>query len=97
MNYLYFADMLSEIDSTNSNETRRAIALYRVNNEEFTAERYMGANKWELDESGDVVGSTLLGMEYWYEYDEISKSEAEKLKQDLFPEINSSTTLRKLI
>jgi hypothetical protein len=60
--------------------------LYRVNDKEFIAEKYMGSNHWELDKSGDVVSSTLLGIEYWYEYDEITKSDEEKLKQELFPE-----------
>jgi hypothetical protein len=87
MEYRYFRHGDTNLDPTTRKPILvRVYGLYRVNDKEFTAEKYMGSNKWELDKSGDVVGSTLLGMEYWYEYDEITESEAEKLKQELFSE-----------
>lgn len=87
MKYKYFRRGYTDLDSiTHKPILIRVYGLYRVNDEEFMAEKYEGSGKWELDNSGDVVGSTLLGMEYWYEYDEITESEAEELKRRLFPE-----------
>ena len=86
MSYRYFRNEDVTIDrKTKTHVLEDVYILYRVDDKKLTAERYMGDGQWELDEIGDVVGSTLLGMEYWYEYTEVGPGRAEALMWQLFP------------
>lgn len=85
MTYRYFAQQHTEFDHTNKDWTRKPIAIYRVNEQEFGAERYTESGNWQPDESGYVI-EAFLGIDGVTEYDEITESEAENLKKELFPE-----------
>lgn len=84
MNYRYFAQQHTEFNPMSKNWSQKPIALYRVDEKEFEAERYTAGN-WQPDESGYVI-EAFLGIDGVTEYAEIAESEAEKLKKELFPE-----------
>lgn len=88
MDYKYFKHIYSDLDPINLKPVHEVVGLYRTN-ESLNAEMYKGSGNWEPDKSGFVV-EAILGIDWVTEYDEISKSEAKKLKQDLFPKVHSS-------
>jgi len=85
MNYRYFAQQHTEFNPMSNNWSRKPIAIYRINGENLEAERFIGYDNWKLDESGYAV-KAFLGIDGVTEYDEITESEVEKLKRELFPE-----------
>ncbi len=85
MEYRFFAQQHTEFDPISKDWSRKPIAIYRVNEKDFEAERYTESGNWQPDESGHVI-EAFLGIDGVTEYDEITKSEAEELKLQIFPE-----------